>query len=68
MFVYLFTIEGYNVIATIEFFPHVIVLEDSSPKLVDDDSELCFILSLGYFTAEIFTTGLFLYCSILLLC
>ena len=68
VFVYLFTIEGYDVIATIEFFPHVIVLEDSSPKLVDDDSELCFILSLGYFIAEIFTAGLFLYCSILLLC
>ena len=29
VFVYSFTIEGYNVIVTIEFFPHVlIILED----------------------------------------
>ena len=28
VFVYSFTIEGYNVIITIEFFPHVLVLED----------------------------------------
>lgn len=39
MFVYSFTIEGYDVIVTIEFFPHVIVSEDFSPELVDDDSE-----------------------------
>ena len=39
MFVYSFTIEGYDVIVTIEFFPHVIVLDDSSPELVDDDFE-----------------------------
>ena len=28
VFVYSFTIEGYNVIVTIEFFPQVLVLED----------------------------------------
>ena len=39
VFVYSFTIEGYDVIVTIEFFPHVIVLEDSSPEPVDDDFE-----------------------------
>ena len=39
MFVYSFTIEGYDVIVTIEFFPHVIVLKDSSPESVDDDFE-----------------------------
>ena len=40
MFIYSFTIEGYDVIVTIEFFPHVIVLEDSSSlEPMDDDFE-----------------------------
>ena len=39
IFVYLFTIEGYDVIVTVEFFPHVIVLKDSSLQPVDDDFE-----------------------------
>ena len=39
MFVYSFTIKGYDVIVTMEFFPHAIVPEDFSPKLVDDDSK-----------------------------
>ena len=39
VFVYSFTIEGYDVIVTIEFFPHVIVLEDSSPEPMNDDFE-----------------------------
>ena len=39
VFVYSFTIEGYDVIVTIEFFLYVIVLEDSSPKPMDDDFE-----------------------------
>ena len=39
MFVYSFTIEGSDVIVTIEFFPHVIVLEDSSLKPMDNDFE-----------------------------
>ena len=39
MFVYSFVIKGYDVIVTIEFFPHVIVLEDSSPEPMDDDFE-----------------------------
>ena len=39
VFVYSFTIEGYNVIVTIEFFPHVlIILEDFfSLEPMDDD-------------------------------
>ena len=28
VFVYCFTIEGYNVFVTIEFFPHVVIMED----------------------------------------
>ena len=39
IFTYSFTINGYNVTVTIEFFPHIIVLEDSSPDLTDDESE-----------------------------
>ena len=39
IFVYSFTIESYDVIITIEFFSNVIVLEDSSPEPMDDDSE-----------------------------
>ena len=39
IFVYSFTIEGCDIIVTIEFFPHVIVLKDSSPEPVDDDFE-----------------------------
>ena len=39
IFTYSFTINGYDVTITIEFFPHVIVLEDSSPELTDDKSE-----------------------------
>ena len=34
-----FTINGYDMTVTIEFFPHIVVLEDSSPKLTDDESE-----------------------------
>ena len=36
---YSFTINGYDATVTIEFFPHIVVLEDSSPKLMDDESE-----------------------------
>ena len=39
IFIYSFTIEGYDVIITIELFPHIVVLEDSSPKPIDDDLE-----------------------------
>ena len=39
IFTYSFTIDGYDVTVTIEFFPHIVVLEDSSPKLMDDESE-----------------------------
>ena len=38
-FIYSFTVEGYNVTITIEFFPHIIVLEDSSSELTDDEFE-----------------------------
>ena len=38
MFVYSFTIEGYNVIVTIEFFPQILILEDFfSLEPLDDD-------------------------------
>ena len=37
--IYSFTINGYDVTVTIEFFPHIVVLEDSSPELMDDESE-----------------------------
>ena len=36
---YFFTINGYDVTVTIEFFPHIVVLEDSSPELMDDESK-----------------------------
>ena len=39
IFTYLFTIEGYDVTVIIEFFSHIVVLEDSSPELMDDESE-----------------------------
>ena len=39
VFVYWLTIEGYDVIVTIEFFPHVIVLEDTSPEPENYDFE-----------------------------
>ena len=39
IFIYLVTINGYDVTVTIEFFPHIIVLEDSSPELTDDEFE-----------------------------
>ena len=39
IFTYSFTINGYDVTLTIEFFPHIVVLEDYSPELTDDESE-----------------------------
>ena len=39
IFIYSFTIEGYDVTVTIEFFPHIVVLEDSSLKPMDDEFE-----------------------------
>ena len=39
IFTYSFTINSYDVTVTIKFFPHIVVLEDSSPKLTDDKSE-----------------------------
>ena len=39
IFIYTFTIEGYDITITIEFFSHIIVLEDSSPEPVDDEFE-----------------------------
>ena len=40
IFTYSFTTNGYDVTITIEFFPHIIVLEDSSSELTDDESEM----------------------------
>ena len=39
VFVSLFTIEGYDMTFTIEFFSHIIVLEDSSLESTDDEFE-----------------------------
>ena len=39
IFTYSFTINGYDVTITIEFFTHIVVLKDSSPELTDDKSE-----------------------------
>ena len=39
IFVYSFTIEGNFVTVTIKFFPHIIVLEDSSLEPMDDEFE-----------------------------
>ena len=39
VFVYSFTIEGYDMTVTIEFFSHIIVLEDSSLEATDDEFE-----------------------------
>ena len=37
IFTYSFTINVYDVTVTIEFFPHIVVLENSSPELTDDE-------------------------------
>ena len=39
IFTYSFTINGYDVTITIEFFPHIVVLEGSFPELTDDEFE-----------------------------
>ena len=39
MFTYSFTINGYDVTVTIEFFTHIVVLEDFFPELMDNESE-----------------------------
>ena len=39
VFVYSFTIKGYDVTITIKFFPHIIVLEYSSLEATDDEFE-----------------------------
>jgi len=39
IFNYSFAIDGYDVTVTIEFFPHIVILKDSSPELTDDESE-----------------------------
>ena len=39
VFVYSFTIVGYDMTVTIEYFPHIIVLEDSSLESIDDEFE-----------------------------
>ena len=39
IFVYSFTIEGYDMTVTIKFYPYIIVLEDSSPESTDDKFE-----------------------------
>ena len=39
IFVYSFTIEVYKVTVTIEFFSHIIILEDFSLEPMDDEFE-----------------------------
>ena len=39
IFTYSFTINGYDVTITIEFFHYIVVLEDFSPEVTDDESE-----------------------------
>ena len=39
IFIYSFNIEGYDVTVTIKFFPHIVVLENSSPEPMDDEFE-----------------------------
>ena len=39
IFSYSFTINGYDVTVTIEFFPHIVVLEDFSSVLTNDEFE-----------------------------
>ena len=39
IFTYSFTIDGYDVTVTIEFFPYIVVLKDFSPELIDEESE-----------------------------
>ena len=39
IFTYFFTINGYDVIVTIGFFPHIVVLEDFSSELKDNESK-----------------------------
>ena len=39
IFTYSFTIDGYDVTVTIEFFPHIVVLEDYFPELKNDESK-----------------------------
>ena len=36
---YSFTINGYDVTIITKFFPYIVVLEDSSPELTDDEFE-----------------------------
>ena len=38
IFTYSFSMDGYDVIVTIEFFPHIVILKDSSLELTDDES------------------------------
>ena len=39
IFTFSFTIDSYDVTVIIEFFPHIIVLEDSSSEPMDDEFE-----------------------------
>ena len=43
LFTYSFTINGYDVTVSIEFFSHIVVLEDSSLELTGDESENVYI-------------------------
>ena len=78
IFVYSFTIEGYDMTVTIKFYPYIIVLKDSSLESTDDKFEDVdtflnlwisngwrFILLCFILPLRYFTAELFLYCSML---
>ena len=69
IFTYSFTIDGYDVTVTIEFFPHIVVLEDSSPELTDNEFEnvdiflnLCNSLQLEVYSVLSYFTARLVYC------
>ena len=74
IFTFSFTIDSYDVTVTIEFFPHIIILEDSSPELTNDESEnVDIFLNLWnslqleiYYVLSHFTAGTFYYWASLL--
>ena len=39
IYTYSFTIDGYDVTITIEFFRHIVALEDSPSELMNDESK-----------------------------
>ena len=65
IFTYLFTVNVYDITVTIEFFPHIVGLKDSPPKLTNEVANswrfILFYLTLplGYFLQKHLTVGSF---------